>query len=83
MDGGAAGFRGIKLDKLTETNFHEWRQRMKMVLELRDLDEKLDVNGKPAKDEVRQLELWKHRDTKARAIIGLTLDSEQLEHVSR
>ena len=30
MDGGAAGMGGIKIDKLTETNFLEWRQRIKM-----------------------------------------------------
>jgi len=28
MDGGAAGLGGIKIDKLMEKNFHEWRQRI-------------------------------------------------------
>jgi len=28
---------GIKIDKLTEKNFHDWRQRIKMILALRDL----------------------------------------------
>jgi len=73
---------GIKIDKLTETNFHEWRQRIKMVLALRDLDDMLDEDGKPTDAEDRELALWKRRDTKASAIIGLTLGSEQLEHVS-
>jgi len=82
MDGGAAGMGGIKIDKLTETNFREWRQRMKMVLALRDLDERLDEDGKPAHEEVREFAVWKRRDTKASAIIGLSLGSEQLEHVS-
>jgi len=82
MDGGAAGMGGIKIDKLTETNFHEWRQRIKMILALRDLDDMLDENGKPTDAETRELAVWKRRDTKASAIIGLTLGSEQLEHVS-
>jgi len=82
MDGGAAGMGGMKIDKLTETNFHEWRQRIKMILALRDLDDILDEDGKPTDAETRELALWKRRDTKASAIIGLTLGSEQLEHVS-
>jgi len=73
---------GIKIDKLTKTNFHELRQRIKMALALRDLDDMLDADGKPTDAEGRELALWKRRDTKASAIIGLTLGSEQLEHVS-
>jgi len=73
---------GIKIDKLTETNFHEWRQRNKMVVALRDLDDMLDEDGKPTDADARELALWKRRDTKASAIIGLTLGSEQLEHVA-
>jgi len=37
---------GIKIDKLTETIFHGWRQRIKMVLALRNLDDILDEDGK-------------------------------------
>jgi len=73
---------GIKMDKLTESNFHEWRQRIKMVLALRDLDDMLDEDGKPTDAETRELALWKRRDAKKSAIIGLTLGSVQLEHVS-
>jgi len=57
MDGGAAGMGGIKIDKLTETNFHQWRQRIKMVLALRDLDDMLDKDGKPTDAETRELVL--------------------------
>jgi len=42
----------------------------------------LDEDGKPTDAQDRELALWKHRDTKARAIIGLSFGSEQLEHVS-
>jgi len=53
-----------------------------MVLTLRYLDDKLDEDSKPTEAETRELALWKRRDTKTSAIIGLTLGSEQLEHVS-
>jgi len=79
MDGGVAGMGGIKIDKLTETNFHEWRKR---ILALRDLDDMLDEDGQPMDAETRELAVWKRRDTKASAIIGLTLGSDQLELVS-
>jgi len=52
MDGGAAGMGGIKIEKLNETNFYEWRQGIKMVLALRDLDDILDEYVKPTDDEV-------------------------------
>jgi len=73
---------GIKIDKLTETNFYQWRQRIKMVLALRDRGDMLDEDGKPKDADTRELAVWKRRDTKASAIIGLTLGSEQLEHES-
>jgi len=72
----------IKIEKSTKKNFHKCHQRIKMVLALRDVDDMLDEDGKPTDAEDRESALWKRRDTKASAIIGLTLGSEQLEHVS-
>ena len=57
---------GIKIDKLTETNFHKWRQRIKMVLALRDLDYMLDEDGKPTDAEDRECALWNRQDTQSR-----------------
>jgi len=48
---------GIKIDKLTEKNFQELRQRIKMVLALRDLDDMLDEDVKPTDAEDRELAL--------------------------
>ena len=46
---------GIKIEKLTKTNFREWRQRIKMILALRDLDDILDEDGKPTDAEDREI----------------------------
>jgi len=73
---------GITIDTLTETNIHERRQCIQMVLTLHDLDEVLDEDGKPKNDKDHNFAVWKVPDTNARAIIGLTLESEQLEHAS-
>jgi len=59
MDGGASGMGGIKIDKLTATNFHEWRQRIQMILALRDVEDMLDEDGKPTDAEERELAVWK------------------------
>lgn len=81
MDG-ASGMGGIKIDKLNESNFHEWRQRIQMVLALRDMDDMLNKENTPREEDTQAMALWERRDVKARAIIGLTLGSEQLEHVA-
>lgn len=75
---GTSGMGGIKNDKLNETNFHEWRQRIQMVLALRESDYMLDEENKPREEDTEALGLWERRDVKARAIIGLTLWSEQV-----
>jgi len=49
---------------------------------LQNLSDMLDEDDKPTDAEDHELAMWKIRDTKARAIIRLTLVSEQLEHVS-
>ena len=54
-----------------------------MVHGLRDLNDMADKIGNPTDAEDRELALLKRRDTKASAIIGLTLGSQQLQQVSR
>jgi len=53
-----------------------------MILALRDLDDMLDEDGKPTNAQDREKAVRERRATKASAIIGLTVESEQLEHVS-
>jgi len=54
-----------------------------MVHGLRDLNDMADKIGNPTDAEDRELALLKRRETKASAIIGLTLGSQQLQQVSR
>lgn len=71
-------FSGIKVEKLGEDNFHTWKQKVELLLALRDLDEHL--TSKPPEN-AEELASWKKRDRKARAIIGLTISDEHLDHV--
>ncbi len=40
---------GIKLEKLNNTNFHAWKQKIQLVLSLRELDDFID-DDPPAMD---------------------------------
>ena len=37
MESGSGG--GIKIDKLMETNFHSWKQKVELVLAFRDVED--------------------------------------------
>ena len=65
-----------KIDKLNANNFHAWKQKIKHLLALKDLDEYIDSEA-PTSDSAA----WRRKDTKAQAIIGLTLSDEMLENV--
>ena len=62
------GSSSAKIDKLNANNFHEWKQKIKHLLPLKDLDEFInyDVTAKAIPE-------WKRKDVKAQAIIGPTL----------
>ena len=67
-----------KIEKLHDSNFHAWKQKIVLVLALKDLDDFIESDP-PADSE--QLAKWMKSDRKARAIIGLSLSDEHLEHV--
>ena len=71
-------FSGVKIEKLGEDNFHVWKQKVELLLALKDLDEHLE-STRPTDGE--ELSAWKKKDAKARAVIGLTLSDEHLDHV--
>jgi hypothetical protein len=73
---------GFKIDKLNDNNYHTWKQNIELLLAFRDLDEVM-FEAPPADMEIN-LEvaiLFKKKDTKAKAVIGLTLSDDHLEHV--
>jgi gag-polypeptide of LTR copia-type len=73
---------GFKIDKLNDKNYHTWKQKIELLLPFRDLDEV--VFGDPPPDMATDEEVayaFKKLDEKAKAVIGLTLSDEHLEHV--
>ena len=71
-------FSDIKIEKLGEDNFHVWKQKVELLLALKDLDDHLTSTRPTDEDELSK---WKKQDAKARAIIGLTVSDEHLDHV--
>lgn len=71
-------FGGIKIEKLGEDNFHVWKQKVELLLALKDLDDHLE-STRPTDDD--ELSAWKKKDAKARAVIGLSISDEHLDHV--
>ena len=70
---------GIKIDKLNDSNFHAWKQKIQLLLSLRELDRFVEEDP-PARDSDEYPD-WRKNDRKAMAIIGLSLSDAHLEHV--
>ena len=76
MDGGLSQFR---VEKLSDSNYHVWKEHIQSVLCLKDLDIYIEedppvVEG--ASDVVQarsELAIWRRGDRKAKAIIRLAL----------
>ena len=69
----------FKIDKLVDSNFHVWKQKVELVLGDRELIEHILDSDKP--EDASELAQWKKNDAKAKAVIGLTLSNDLLEHV--
>lgn len=65
------------IDKLNATNFHAWKQKMHHILALKDLSDLIEDDPHIG----TELVIWKKKDIKGQAIIGLTLSDELLENV--
>ena len=74
------GKGGITIDKLRDDNFHTWKQRIRFVLSIRDLDDYLEDD--PPKSTDPEYRTWRSGDKKARALIGLSLSDAHLEQVA-
>ena len=83
MDGGLSQFR---VEKLSDSNYHVWKEHIQSVLCLKDLDIYIEedppgVEG--ASDVVQarsELAIWRRGDRKAKAIIRLALSDAHIEH---
>jgi len=67
-----------RIEKLHDANFHAWKQKIVLVLALKDLDDLIEMDPPEEKEDFSK---WVRKDRKARAIIGLSLSDEHLEHV--
>lgn len=67
----------LKIERLSKNNFHAWKQRVQLVLVFRDLDGHIKKNVGTDENEPTN---WNRNVSKARAIIGLSLSDEHLEH---
>ena len=69
----------FKIDKLVDSNFHVWKQKVELVLGDREVTEHILDSAAP--EDPSALAQWKKDDAKAKAVIGLTLSNDLLEHV--
>ncbi len=72
------GSSATKIEKLNDSNFHFWKQKIVLLLALKDLDDLIEKDAPSEKDKDDD---WDKKDRRARAIIGLSLSDEHLEHV--
>ncbi len=78
----ASGSAGIRIEKLNETNFFSWKQKIELVLGHREVDDMVDPILCPRRPEdPEELQKWIRKDKTARMTIGLTLSNEMLKNV--
>ncbi|CDF33464.1 unnamed protein product [Chondrus crispus] len=78
MDDQSSG--SVRIEKLTASNFYIWKQKIEVLLALRDVDQYVfdDISENATSDDRRK---WIRGDAKAKAVIGLTLSDDYLQHV--
>ncbi|CDF77556.1 Retrovirus-related Gag-Pol polyprotein [Chondrus crispus] len=78
MDDQSSG--SVRIEKLTASNFYIWKQKIELLLALRDVDQYVfdDISETATSDDRRK---WIRGDAKAKAVIGLTLSDDYLQHV--
>ncbi|CDF34864.1 unnamed protein product [Chondrus crispus] len=78
-DQGGGG--SIRIDKLTDSNFYVWKQKIQLLLALRDVDQYIVEGRVPSEERAEERKKWIRGDSKAKALIGLSLSDEHLEYV--
>ena len=82
MGSGAGGYPKHRknIEKLSESNFHVWKQNVEIVLAFNELNLHIgDSGAKPSASD--KSEEWLKKDAKSKAIISLALSGDHLEHV--
>ena len=69
----------FKVVKLHDDNFHVWKEHIEWVLAYRELDD--HITDEPPDESGEEFKTWKRSDARARAIIGLSLSDEYVNHV--
>jgi len=70
----------FRIDKLTDSNYHIWKRKIKRVLGYRDLEDHIDADEKPPTDPTA-LKQWKKEDKKTQAIIELTISDDHFKQI--
>lgn len=72
----------IRIENLSERNFHSWKHKIELVLGHREVDEMIDINLCPRRlEDAEELTKWLRKDKLAHMTIGLTLSDEMLKNV--
>eukprot|EP00171_Calliarthron_tuberculosum_P018138 IDg18138t1 len=74
----------IRMQKLNDSNFHSWKQKIKYVLGHRQVDEMIYSRLRPENppDGTEEVLKWLRKDKTAQMTISLTLSDEMLKNVS-
>ena len=72
---------GMKITKLSDDNYHTWKSRIQLILSLKELDEYIEDDPPSDDSDKESLRKWRRCDSKAKAVIGLTLSDTHLEQV--
>lgn len=67
----------MKIDKLNDSIHHAWKQKIDLLLTLKDLHDLIEQ--KPPTD-TTELSKWKRNNRKSRAVMGLSLSDEHIKH---
>lgn len=69
----------VKIESSSDYNFGPWKQGNLLILALFDLDQYIEEEGSDDYDYRKE---WMGGDRKDRAVIGLSISDEHLEHTA-
>lgn len=72
---------GFIFEELLESNFHNWKQKIELVLVFRELSDNL--GDRPSLSNANDACRWEKGDANAKVVIGLSLRDDHLEHDCR